>query len=235
MIRLYQFAPALGVPNASPFCLKVETYLRLAGLDYEVETTPDPRKMPMGKVPVIEDAGQTIADSRLIVDYLERTYPPGLDARLTEPERAVAHVVGRMLEEHLYWVLLRARWSEDAGWEAIRPAFFNSLPPVIRTLVAAQVRRKMIRDLEGQGMGRLDMKQVAEFADRDLQALSTILGEQPYFFGKKPTSTDATVFGFLANLIKVPLDTPFKVAAMARQNLVDHTDRILERCFPRGG
>jgi hypothetical protein len=28
MIKLYQFAPAWDVPNLSPFCVKVETYLK---------------------------------------------------------------------------------------------------------------------------------------------------------------------------------------------------------------
>lgn len=32
MIKLHQLAPAFGLPNASPFCMKVETYLRMAGL-----------------------------------------------------------------------------------------------------------------------------------------------------------------------------------------------------------
>ena len=36
MIKLYQLAPAWDVQNLSPFCLKVETYLRMAGLPYEV-------------------------------------------------------------------------------------------------------------------------------------------------------------------------------------------------------
>ena len=36
MIKLYQFKPAWGLPNPSPFCMKVETYLRMAGLSYGV-------------------------------------------------------------------------------------------------------------------------------------------------------------------------------------------------------
>jgi len=36
VIKLYQFAPAFGLPNASPFCMKMETYLRMAGLPFEL-------------------------------------------------------------------------------------------------------------------------------------------------------------------------------------------------------
>ena len=44
MIKLYQFAPAFGLPNASPFCMKMETYLRMAGLPYELVNSGDVMK-----------------------------------------------------------------------------------------------------------------------------------------------------------------------------------------------
>ena len=34
MIKLYQYSPAFGLPNASPFCMKLETYLRMAQLPF---------------------------------------------------------------------------------------------------------------------------------------------------------------------------------------------------------
>ena len=37
MLKLYQFERTWGIPNLSPFCCKVETYLRFAGIDYETE------------------------------------------------------------------------------------------------------------------------------------------------------------------------------------------------------
>ena len=45
-IKLYQFPPALGLPNASPFCMKLETYLRMAGLPFENKYTPHLRQHP---------------------------------------------------------------------------------------------------------------------------------------------------------------------------------------------
>ena len=49
MIQLHQFAPAWGM-SASPFCLKLETYLRMAEIPYEVvigEMGKAPRLMQM--------------------------------------------------------------------------------------------------------------------------------------------------------------------------------------------
>lgn len=38
VIYLYQFSRTPFLPSISPYCLKVETWLRLAGLKYEVST-----------------------------------------------------------------------------------------------------------------------------------------------------------------------------------------------------
>ena len=54
-IRLFQFPRMFSVPNLSPFCCKLETWLRIAGIPYEVVDTPNPRNAPKGKLPFIED------------------------------------------------------------------------------------------------------------------------------------------------------------------------------------
>ncbi len=56
-IKLFQFPRMFGIPNLSPFCCKMETWLRIAGIPYEVVDTPDPRKGPKGKLPFIDDGG----------------------------------------------------------------------------------------------------------------------------------------------------------------------------------
>jgi glutathione S-transferase len=72
-IKLFQFPRMFGIPNVSPFCCKLETWLRIAQVPYEVVDTPDPRVGPNGKLPFIEDAGMRIPDSSFIVDHLVKT------------------------------------------------------------------------------------------------------------------------------------------------------------------
>ena len=88
MLTLFQFAPAFNVPNLSPYCLKVETYLRMAGLPYQVKTLGDPRKAPRGKLPFIKLDGQVITDSALILRALS-SQGADLDAHLDAAGRAL--------------------------------------------------------------------------------------------------------------------------------------------------
>ena len=39
-IKLFQFPRMFGIPNLSPFCCKLETWLRIAQIPYEVVDTP---------------------------------------------------------------------------------------------------------------------------------------------------------------------------------------------------
>ena len=102
MIKLYQFNPAWGLPNPSPFCMKVETYLRMVGLPYEVVNGTMPFKAPKKKLPYIEDGARIVADSGFIIDYLKKTYGDKLDQNLSPVELTTAHMLRRTFEESLY-------------------------------------------------------------------------------------------------------------------------------------
>ncbi len=74
MITLFQFPAAFNVPNASPYCLKLETWLRLAGLEYQVKVVSDPRKAPKGKLPYVRIEGEAIGDSEIVIRTLGERY-----------------------------------------------------------------------------------------------------------------------------------------------------------------
>ncbi len=231
MIELHQFEPAFNLPNPSPFCMKVEVFLRLAGLEYKTVVCPDPRKAPLGKLPFIKDGGKIVADSNTIIEYLARSHGADLDRSLSEDERALAHAYRRMLEEHAYFGLLYSRWIDPAQWPDTRKVFFGSLPPGVRTLLAAFVQRKIIRDTLGHGLVKHPREEIYRRVGQDVDAVAAFLDRKPYFMGSEPTSVDATVYGFVGNMWEATLKTPLTDTVSRHANLVAYCARMKQRCF----
>src|SRR5215467_5535059 len=89
MITLYTFGPAFGLPDPSPFVIKAEILLKMAGLPYRTDTTGF-RKAPKGKLPYIDDDGERIADSTFIRWHIEKKYQFDFDRGLSAEQRATA-------------------------------------------------------------------------------------------------------------------------------------------------
>ncbi|KYF74909.1 hypothetical protein BE11_11500 [Sorangium cellulosum] len=230
MITLYQGPAAWGIPNISPFCVKLETWLRMAGLPYEVRPS-DMRGAPKGKIPYVEIDGRRMGDSQLIIEHLQRVHGDRLDAHLTPEARARGHVIRRMLDEAFYWVLVYARWVEDDAWAAYRPIFVSLLPPVIGGPLAELIRRSVTRRLRAQGTGLHSREEVYEAGKADLTALAALLGDQPFLLGAEPSSVDAAVYAFLVSILRFPADSPVKRHAEAQANLVAYCERMRQRYY----
>lgn len=230
MILLYQFPRIWGLPNPSPFCLKLECWLRLTGLEYQMREVTDLRRTPRGKVPYIEVEAETVSDSRLIIEFLSNRYDVGLDQWLSPLERAQAHAFAVMLEEHYYWALVYDRWVGDNQGRTQR-ALFGHLPLALRPVVGQIVKRHIRDELMGHGMGRHTPKQIFELANQDMHAVSEFLADKPYLMGAQPSTVDASLYGLLCNVLHAPLESPLKDYVRRCNNLVALTERLDNACF----
>jgi glutathione S-transferase len=232
MIKLYQFAPAFGLPNASPFCMKVETYLRMAGLPHELVNSGNLFKAPKKKLPYIDDGGTLVADSSFIIDHLKARHGDPLDTGLSAPERAVATAFQRLFEENLYWAVAHTRFIDAAGWRLTRPAFFATLPVPLRWFVPALARRGLRAELHGHGMGRHGPAEIHAIGCRDVTAIADFLADKPFMLGATPSSLDATAYAFLANLLWAPIGSPIQQHAGRYPNLEAYCQRMKARYYP---
>lgn len=230
-IKLFQFPRMLGVPNLSPFCCKLETWLRIAGIPYEVVDISDPRKAPKGKLPFIEDGGRRIADTSLIVDHLAKTRAVDLDAHLDASQRAIALLVQRTLEEHGAFVTLYTHFIRPEGWRHTC-ATFDTVPAIIRPPVAGMVRGRMRKILWTQGVLRHSDADIIEAGLRDWRAVLAVMSGGPFFFGKEPTGLDAVVFGALATIVLTPIESPIRDFLRSQPACVAYAERMRARFFP---
>ncbi|XP_063589272.1 failed axon connections-like [Penaeus indicus] len=100
VVYLYQFTRTPVLPSLSPYCLKVETWLRLAGLKYENVDHKMKYKSKKGQLPFVEVNGEEVADSAIIIKELGQRYNQDLDAGLSAEQRNVAHATISMIENH---------------------------------------------------------------------------------------------------------------------------------------
>jgi glutathione S-transferase len=232
MITLYQFGTAWGLPNPSPFCFKVENYLRMTETAFQIKSG-DPRKTPKQKLPTINDGGTLVCDSAHIIDHLKKTQGDKLDAGMSEADRALAHVLRRTIEEGLYWCIVYTRWVEDSGFALANEALLKpNFPPVVRSILPGMIRGQVKKQVVAQGTGRHSPDEIYAIGGADLDALSTLLGDKSFFLGEAPRSIDASAYAFLGVILWAPPDNALKAHLKTRANLVAYCERMKARYYP---
>lgn len=226
-------------PDQSPFCVKIEAFLRLAKItDYDVVPVEkhQMRKSPTHKMPSAWGGPfkEPISDSRYIIEGLVAAgVAPDLDAHLSKRDRAIAEGVRCLLEDSLYFAIMYARWKvDDQFWNVLIPSYFGNMPALLGKVFACFIRREMLSALHGHGIGRHSMEKVTARAIGELDALSELLGDQPFLFGDMPSTVDATLYGTMTILMQGDWSHPINDAAREHKNLAAYYYRLHDQLFP---
>ena len=230
MLTLLTFKPGLGVSSPSPFAVKADALLAMSGLAYEKEFG-DVRKAPKGKFPVLKDGERLVPDTGHIQVYLETEKGIDFDSHLSTEQLATATAFRRLIEHHFYFINAYFRW-EDHG-DSVRDTYFADVPSFTRGFVFKTVHKQLTKSLHMQGLGRHSRAELIEFGRQDVEAITAQLGSNHYFFGNKPSSIDASLYGALHNLIDCEHDGPIKDFCMNHQNLIDYCERFNSDIFGR--
>jgi glutathione S-transferase len=231
VIKIHCFGPAFGLPDPSPFVVKAMVLLQMSGLAHEAMRS-DVRKAPKGKLPVIDDDGTIVPDSTMIRLHLEAKHGIDFDKGLTLEQKGVAWAVEKMLEDHLYWLIVHERWRDRQNFDKGPRHFFDALPALLRPLIIAIVRRQVTRDLHGQGLGRHSDEERAMLGRRAVEALAACLGDKPWLMGAEPCGADATVYAVVSSGLCPLFRSDLRESLASHANLVAYARRSGERWFP---
>ena len=231
MITLYGFGAGFGLPEIRPFVTKTEVQLKMAGLAFRKQRAMPPAS-PKGQLPYIDDEGASIADSTFIRAHIEQKYGFDFDAGLDQPQRAQAWAFERMIENHVYWGLVGARWVDSENFAKGPAHFFDGAPEDRREKLREDAQFRVAENYLLSGLGRHAPDDDVELTLRSLYALSLQLGDKPYLMGDKPCSTDAIAFGAVAGILTPFFDSKLRRRAGQFDNLVAYVDRMMQQYYP---
>jgi len=202
VVVLHQFPRAKKSPNFSPYCMKLETFLRVYKIDFIVEEG-HALKGPTKQAPWITFNGENIGDShvciKLLADKFKINYNPGL----TEAEESVSESFRAIIEDRLIPMVALDRffWHKWDDYKDITP---NLFPPML------QFATNFLWNHVGKGLkskspfGTLTPEQLANRSYSTLKLLSQYLGTKKFFFGDTMSILDMIVFGYTTELLNEP-------------------------------
>ena len=224
MLTLYSYPELFGVADNNAYGLKVFAFLRLNGVPFRHEHIFDASAAPRGQLPYILDDGEAIGDSDTIISYITARRRLAMDAALTTTQRDMSHLITRMLDD-LYWVMSYSRWKDERFWPAFRDALLRQ-HPALSEAGLHKAREFNFQRYHFQGIGRYAAEAAYARGLADLGVLADLIPPLGYVHGDRPTSIDAGIYGFIANIYFYEIDTPLRDFVLSHENIVHHCRAI---------
>jgi len=228
VVLLHELPRGIRAPSTSSFCLKLETYLRVARIPYETDF--DSSFDTSGSTPWITLNGEDMCNAQQIIESLGHYYGKSLSSTfLSDEQTAIARSVQVLVENHLLWGVLLWRFVYTN---------LESIPKIINCSWHLKYcfwswKSTIQRAAAVQGIGGRPKNEVEFVSIQDLRALSDILGDKRYLFGSEPCEVDCATFGVLAQVVwNMPGSAMERVVKEELPNLLDYCERIKRDYWP---
>lgn len=226
VVILHEIGSAPGLPSASPFVMKLQTFLRMANIKYQNEPDALTNRSRAGKFPWISYNDEDIDDSQFSIEYLKKKFNVNLDSDYSLGEVAAGRAFRRTLEEATFWGLALSRTTYQIG-----SAFFKKMG--IKSWQIWLLGRMVTKRAKAQGTGLHSQDKVMQMTIDDYRSISQFLGNKKYFLGESPSEVDATIFGFVTQLLYTFPDSDYdRISKDEFKNLYDYCERMKERFWP---
>jgi len=223
VVILHCFPPARTLPNASPFVLKVQTYLRMANIQFKLDHVD--YFGPKGKTPWISLNGEHIPDSHFILQHLNKKFEKNFNGNYSEEQLSIARLVRITLEEYIFWggVLYRMIFGLSTFTQVMNI-------PVPLWVIQLVIGRRWKKYSYAQGIGRHTKEEIYETTTDALRSVSKILGNKKFILGDEPCEDDCAIFGMLAQCIWGLPHSPYEQLSNGElKNIKEYCLRMKER------
>jgi glutathione S-transferase len=227
VVYLYQFPRPKCTANTLPYCLKLETFLRIHDIPHEVIETFTGRSSE-GKLPFAEFNGEHLPDSQLIIQRLTKHFK--VDKEQSAENRARIRFITRTIDGGTFYAILYNKLGTNTA-DFIAAAISGYAPTMIANLLSPLVYSKVWSILNTEGTGRHTQEEVVNILRWDLEALNNTLGDKEWLVGDKPSLADCAFFGHIAASYNLPYEQPIQKLMEEFPRLKALHDRIAARYF----
>lgn len=224
------------VKSFEPESLAILTYAKLAKVPLTIASSCLPWSTPSGQYPILKHGSDIIQDD--IFKYL-KSQGYNLDEALTDKQVAETFAYTTLVRDALHKALLYCRWLDSDNYCNFTRKWYSNKLPFPLTIFLPHMRHRSIQS-------KLNSDRTADLtpdvfynlilagARECLNTLSITLGNQSYFYGDKPTSLDAVVYGYLDILIqyKLPGNNSLQGHIYCCDNLLQFCKRIRTQLYP---
>ncbi|KAJ3176315.1 metaxin 1 [Geranomyces variabilis] len=235
--ELFTWGPAYNLPSFDPFCLASIAYLQWSEVRWMVNECNNAAVSPRGELPMLRDGLlEPVVGTAKIIAHLKKK-GHDLDQHLSATQVAECLAYTSLVEEKLYEALLFSWWLEAQNvMKSTRPTIAKSLRGWAGMRIPTQLQQKAEARLKKYRKVAYKGKETNEIyvlAREWYAALANKLGNQQYFFGDRPSSLDAVVFGHLALHCIPSLAEPtlFSILTFEFPTLHAYCDRLRTELF----
>ncbi|XP_075238420.1 metaxin-1 [Lycorma delicatula] len=225
-----------GLPSVDLKCLEALAFAKFSGAAITIHKKLNPFWTPSGTFPVFRHGKHCFTNINSVSDYLKKkNFSP--DFALNSRQTAEVVACTAMLKEQLYPALQYIWWMDEKNYIGLTRRWYAKTLPIPWNFYyprSYEKRAKLYFEALFPYVQNNEFieSEVYSSAEKCLTALSTRLGDSDFFFGAHPTSLDATVYAYLAPLIKAPfLSNVLQNHAKACLNLLKFVNRISQRYF----
>ncbi|KAH8687496.1 putative mitochondrial outer membrane protein [Tricladium varicosporioides] len=231
---------AAGRPSFNPSCLKWQAFLNIVGINHRLASSNN-HASPTGSLPFLlpastssnasPDGVKPITSNKLI------KYAKDHGAVIEEPTNMRHEAYQSLLDHRIRSAWLYTLYLEPKNFSSVAyPLYISSISsnPLVRASISYQLRAAAEAELLKHS-SIIDTDDLYSEADKAFEALSILLGNDPWFFGhEKPTLFDASIFAYTQLLLDENMEWKERKLCRAlrrRENLVQHRERLLVRYF----
>ncbi|KAE8147715.1 hypothetical protein BDV25DRAFT_159753 [Aspergillus avenaceus] len=235
--RLFVFTNAADAkqnkPSFNPQCLKWQAYLRFVGIEFDIVSSNN-HASPTGALPFLLPALPTSNSTPIPSTKLQKWAIEQVHCEEEQQLNLRFDVYASLLDHRIRNAWLYALYLDTENFTSVArrlyvdPSTSNS---VVRAALASQLQQAAREELL-KSTQYIDVSALEAEAGDAFEALSTLLGDDKYFFGRsKPGLFDASVFAYTHLILDEGMGwKQNRLADYLRKhkNLVQHRERLLK-------